>query len=89
MLSELEDCIPDNTNIEQIVDDHILVQALNDFLYAQPEQKQNIFIRRYWYLYPIRDIAAAYGISESKVASLLFRMRNNLKIHFEKEGITL
>ena len=89
VLSELEDCIPDNTNIEQIVDDHILVQALNDFLYAQPEQKQNIFIRRYWYLYPIRDIAAAYGISESKVASLLFRMRNNLKIHFEKEGITL
>lgn len=89
VLSELEDCIPDNTNIEQIVDDHILVQALNDFLYAQPEQKRNIFIRRYWYLYPIRDIAAAYGISESKVASLLFRMRNNLKIHFEKEGITL
>lgn len=32
VLSELEDCIPDNTNIEQIVDDHILVQALNDFL---------------------------------------------------------
>ncbi len=89
VLSELEDCISDNTSVEQIIDEQILVQSLNDFLYAQPEQKRNIFIRRYWYLYPIKDIAAAYGISESKVASMLFRMRNDLKIHFEKEGINL
>ena len=89
VLSELEDCRSDNKSVEQIIDEQILVQSLNDFLYAQPEQKRNIFIRRYWYLYPIRDIAVAYGISESKVASLLFRMRNDLKVHFEKEGIYL
>mgnify|MGYP000626956120 CR=1 FL=1 len=39
VLSELEDCISDNTSVEQIVEEQILVQALNDFLYAQPEQK--------------------------------------------------
>ena len=89
VLSELEDCISDNTSVEQIIDEQILVQSLNEFLYAQPEQKRNIFIRRYWYLYPVRDIATAYGISESKVASLLFRMRNDLKTHLEKEGIHL
>ncbi len=88
-LSELEDCIPDKSSVEEIVDEQILVQKLNDFLYAQPEQKRNIFIRRYWYLYPIKDIAAAYNISESKVTSLLFRMRNDLKTHLQKEGIYL
>lgn len=89
VLSELEDCIPDETSVEQIVDELILVKAINDFLYAQPEQKRNIFIRRYWYLFPIKDIAAVYDMSESKVASLLFRMRNDLKTHLEKEGINL
>lgn len=89
VLSELEDCIPDETNVEQIIDEQILVKAINDFLYAQPEQKRNIFIRRYWYLYPIKDIAAAYGISESKVASTLFRMRKDLKDNLKRKEINL
>lgn len=89
MLSELDDCIPAEKDVEQSVDEMVLVEALNQFLYAQPERKRNIFIRRYWYLYPIRDIAENYGMSESKTASLLFRMRNELKEHLEKEGIIL
>ena len=59
------------------------------FLYAKPRRNRNIFVRRYWHLHAIRDIADAYGMSESKVASLLFRMRNELRIFLEKEGITL
>ena len=85
-LAELEDCIPASATVEQMVEEKALVEAINRFLYTQPEQKRNIFIRRYWYLYSIRDIASAYGMSESKVASLLFRMRNELKKHLEKEG---
>lgn len=88
-LSELEDCIPAESGVEQAVEEWVLVEAIERFLYALPEQKRNIFIRRYWHLYPVRDIAKAYGISESKTASLLFRMRNQLKAHLEKEGILL
>ena len=88
-LSELEDCIPSSTTVEQITEEKELVASINRFLYAQPEQKRNIFIRRYWYLYSIRDIAGAYEMSESKVASMLFRMRSELKAHLEKEGISL
>lgn len=85
VLSELEDCIQDQANVEQMIDEQILVKAINDFLYAQPEQKRNIFIRRYWHLFSIKDIAVAYGMSESKVASLLFRMRNDLKTYLSDE----
>ncbi len=87
VLSELEDCIPARMTPEQIVDEMILVKSINQFLRLQPDQNRNIFIRRYWYLYSIRDIAKAYGLSESKVTALLFRIRNKLRLHLEKEGI--
>lgn len=89
VLSELEECIPAEASVEQAIDEMILVKSINQFLREQPEQKRNIFIRRYWYLCPLRDIAESYGISENKVASLLFRMRNRLKTHLKKEGIAL
>lgn len=88
-LSELEDCIPAKTSVEQLADDRLLTESINDYLYAQSKQKRNVFIRRYWYLYSIQDIAAFYGMSESKVSSLLFRMRKDLRIHLEREGIFL
>ena len=85
----MEECIPAETDVEQHVDEMILAASINGFLLLQPERNRNVFIRRYWYLYSIRDIAEAYGMSEGKTASLLFRMRNQLKAHLEKEGISL
>ncbi len=52
-------------------------------------QKRNIFIRRYWALYSIHEIAVHYGMSDSKVTSLLFRMRKALKALLVKEDIVL
>jgi RNA polymerase sigma-70 factor (ECF subfamily) len=46
-------------------------------------------VGRYWHLYSIADLAQAYGMRESKVTSLLFRMRKKLKYHLEKEGISV
>lgn len=88
-LSELEGCVPVRTAMEQITEETMLVNAIETFLKAQPRTERNIFIGRYWYLYSIRKLASAYNMSESKVASLLFRMRNKLRIHLEKEGIQL
>ena len=89
VLSELEDCIPAQNHVEQVVEEMVLVQIINQFLYGQPEQRRNMFVRRYWYLYSIHDIAKVYDMTESKVASLLFRMRKELREQLEKEGITL
>lgn len=89
VLSELEGCIPAANNVEQLFDEMLLVKAIEMFLYAQPIERRNIFIRRYWYMTPIKKIAGTYGMSESKVTSLLFRMRNELKFYLEKEGISL
>lgn len=89
ILSELDDCIPDISSVESAFDERVLTDSLNSFLYAQPKQKRNVFIRRYWYLSPISDIAKTCNMSESKVTSMLFRMRKELKAYLEKEGITI
>jgi len=89
VLSELEGCVPAQKNLEQLVDEMVLVNAIEAFLRKQPLIERNIFIGRYWYLYQIRDLAKAYRMSNSKVTSLLYRMRKKLKLHLEKEGIFL
>ena len=87
VLSELEECIPAPETVEHRVDECILAESINRFLTQLPESKRNIFICRYWHLYSVRDIAAWYGISESKTASLLFQIRKKLKLYLEQEGV--
>ena len=88
-LAELEDCIPAQTGIEQIADEMALTSAMEAFLRTQTRTERSIFIGRYWYLYSIQQLAAAYQMSESKMVSLLYRMRNRLKRYLEKEEIFL
>ncbi|MGI6687312.1 MAG: RNA polymerase sigma factor [Christensenellales bacterium] len=87
VLSELEDCIPAEESVEKIIDDMALTESLERFLYALPRLKRNIFIRRYWYLSSIKEIAHAYGMSESKTISMLHRLRLQLKTHLREDNI--
>ena len=89
VLSELSECVSATENIEVSVEEAELVSAIEKFLRSEPEEKRNIFIRRYWHLYSVKEIAEIYGISEAKTASVLFRMRNELKNFLEKEGAAL
>lgn len=88
-LKELESCIPAVVGTEQILDEIALTNAISQFLRQQPQAERNIFVGRYWHLYSIADLAQAYDMRESKVASLLFRMRKKLKSYLEKEGISV
>lgn len=89
VLSELEACIPAPMDTEQIFDELVLTEAINKFLDNQKKIKRIVFIQRYWYLMPIKEIAEQNNMSESKVKSMLFRTRNELKVYLEKEGIIL
>ena len=59
------------------------------FLRGLGAESRNIFVRRYFYLDSVKEVAGRFGVSESKVKSLLFRLRNRLREHLEKEGIEL
>ncbi len=87
VLEELQDCISGTDNTEQIIDDLVLAEIFNRFLGTLTPEQRKIFMRRYWYLCPIKEIAAGLGMGESKVKMSLLRSRNELKKLLEKEGI--
>lgn len=89
VLLELKECVPSPGSVEQAVDEMALADAVNRFLASLPKAKRIVFMRRYWYLSPIREIAAEYGMNENRVKSMLFRMRNKLKLFLEKEGVAV
>lgn len=87
VLEELADCIPGGSNAETAAEEALLVDVLNRFLEGLPVQKRKIFLRRYWYMSSVKEIAADFGLSESNVKMTLLRTRSKLKQTLEKEGI--
>jgi len=89
IIDELYECFPATENTESIIDDMVLVDVFNRFLASLPVEQRKIFMRRYWYMSPVKEIATDYGMGESKVKMSLLRSRNELKCLLEKEGISL
>lgn len=82
-LSELEEKVgepPDYENIGGLID---------KFLETEKPESRIIFMRRYWFLDSIEEIAMMYNYSESKVKSVLYRTRGRLEKFLKSEGIDL
>lgn len=86
LTSELELCIPDR-RMEQQLEGEELGRIITRFLDTLPKESRLIFMRRYWYMDSIQEIAARYGMGESKVKTQLHRTRNKLRDYLSKEGI--
>ena len=87
--AEMEQCIPAPDDTERRIDGIVLCDAINEVLATLSEEKRNIFMRRYWFMDSIAEISQSYGLSQSKVKSILFRIRNQLREHLNKEGYEL
>lgn len=84
-LEELEGCIPAPA-LEETVEARALGQAIDRFLDTLPPENRAIFLRRYWFGDPVRDIAAARHMTRNAVTLRLSRMRDQLRAHLEQEG---
>lgn len=87
-LEELYDCASD-TSVEGSMEQKDLSRLISGFIRSLPRQEGDIFICRYWYLDPVKEIAQQFSISESKVKNTLFRTRKKLKAVLLKEGIVV
>lgn len=88
LTQEMESCIPDSrrdTTLEQ----KELGRILSDFLRTLSPENRMVFLRRYWYVDTVGEIALRYGISEGAVMTRLSRTRTKLKRYLQKEGIDL
>lgn len=86
-LDEIEELI--SAPEESIVDTMALRDSINEFLGRTTRKSRIIFVKRYWYLASIKEIADEIGASESSVKVSLHRTRCELKEFLEKKGITI
>ena len=84
-LDELAECIP-GSSIEAELDESGLVRLLNRFIGSLGTDERRVFLRRYWYLDSIAEIAVRFSFSESKVKSMLHRLRQRLMKQLKEEG---
>ena len=88
VLDELRECIGTDTR-DELLNEIVLHDAINAFLRRQFPLRQAVFLRRYWYMEPIADIAKALGLRQGQTRTILYRMRRELKEELEKEDIKL
>ena len=88
VIMELSECAG-NSYGGDIVDKMALGKALNSFLKSLKERNRNIFIRRYWYVDSVSEIAVRFSLSENAVKAILLRARRSLEKYLEKEGVKL
>lgn len=84
-LEELEDCV-DAQSVESEFAKKELTRVLNQFLLSLPKTERNVFLCRYWYLDSIQTISQVSGFSQSKVTSMLYRLRGRLRKTLTEEG---
>lgn len=85
---ELSETLPDRKN-EDFSSDLLIREVLNRFLRSLSADKRTVFLRRYWYQDSITEIAAGCGMTESRVKTILFRLRKQLRARLEKEDIVV
>ena len=86
LTEEMENCIPDAVH-ERQMEAKELGKLLDLFLESLPKDSRLIFLRRYWYVDSVPEIAARYGMTESKVKMQLSRTKEKLRLFLEQEGI--
>lgn len=86
LTEEMENCIPDAAH-ERQMEAKELGKLLDLFLESLPKDSRLIFLRRYWYVDSVPEIAARYGMTESKVKMQLSRTKEKLRLFLEQEGI--
>lgn len=83
-LSELEDCIPDNSMDEQLSISELSAQ-INAFLAVLPKDDRLMFVKRYWFSESISELADAFGITENNVSVRLSRIRGKLHQYLNRK----
>ena len=87
VFDEISDAIPDTEG--DLTEEIILRDALNEFLEGLGNTKRQIFIKRYFFMRDIKDIAREMGIAVTSVKVSLSRTRRELRQFLEKRGIVI
>ena len=88
-LEELAEVAAPGEDVSSYYERLEFAHSFNLFLRDLPERDCNVFVRRYYHVDSIEDIAKRYGISKANVFKILSRTRQKLKEFLQKEGFAL
>ncbi len=88
-LSELEDFVAGDGDVDAAFDSAHLGRVISDFVRSLPDRKRFIFMSRYYMAEPIDVIAGELSLSRSTVNKELAAIRCALKEKLESEGYSL
>lgn len=89
LLSELDECIECSNRVEDEIENALVARTISDYLYSVPKINSALFIQRYFFCNSIDDLSKRFKFSNSKITSMLYRMRGELKIILSKEGVEI
>ena len=84
---ELEDCVAGSQHVEREWEAKELVREVEAFLRCLSREDRLAFLYRYWLAWPTASIAKKLGVKESRVTGSLYRSRQKLRGHLEREGL--
>lgn len=86
VLEELRDLVSGRDDIEQEVEAKELQKEIDAFLEGLSKQKRGLFVRRYWYMDSIPELAKYFHMSPNYVSVTLNRIRKQMKTYLEERG---
>ena len=89
LLSELDECLPDPKGVEEAAETRELSRLLSAWLRSLRQEDRVLFLRRYWYGVPVRQLAGEAGCTENQMAQRMRKLREKLRHLLEQEGIAI
>ncbi len=89
MLSELEECIPSNDSTEKAAEKGDISRVISCWLDTLSREDRVLFVQRYWYGCALKELAFREKASPKKLAGRMYKLRQELKAAFEREGISI
>ena len=86
---ELLNCIPAPGDPDGELERIALGQSISRYLRTLPPVTAQVFVRRYWYLDTVAQLARRFSLRQNTVKSMLFRTRNGLRAYLIQEGYVL
>ena len=83
---ELEAVLACSTSPDKECEQNELTEIINRFLDTLPERERNILLCRYYFLYPVKDIAQSNQTTVRHIRRILEQTRKKLKDFLEKEN---
>ncbi len=89
MLSELSECVPASSTVEQEIEGRQLTEHIHNWLNTLSKDDRVMFVRRYWYGYSLREIAEQTFSAAPYLATRMHTLRRSLKAWLEQSGVAV